>query len=252
MSNNVELNLLKYIKKMNIKKYLAYAGIATVILAGATSMVLAEGMGNWHKTGDRDDEMEMKIHDGIDKAERAGTQMILQIGPSGKVTMRGIVDLVTVTSPTSSVNSIAVKTWGGVWKVNISSNTKVLPTSDLTQIKVGDFVGVHGDVNTTTAFTIDADIVKDWSLKKQENALKDSFTPKNVQGTASNVSGNSFTLMIDGTPYAVTVAAGAQIVNKNYGTISLSNISNGDTVRVWATVSGTTLTAYLVRDVSVQ
>ena len=236
---------------MNVKKYLAYAGIASVILAGATSMVLAEGMGNWHKAGEHDDEMQMKIHDGIDKAERAGTQMILQIGPAGKVTMRGIVDLVTVTTPG---NSIAVKTWGGVWKVNISSNTQVLPTSDLTQIKVGDFVGVHGDVNKTTAFTIDADTVKDWNIKNRENALKDSFVPKNVQGTVSNVntSTNSFTLTIDGTPYTVNVVAGAKIVNKNYGTISLSNISNGDTVRVWATVSGTTLTAYLVRDVSVQ
>ena len=67
-----------------------------------------------------------------------------------------------------------------------------------------------------------------------------------------HLSTNSFTLTIDGTPYTVNVVAGAKIVNKNYGTISLSNISNGDTVRVWATVSGTTLTAYLARDVSAQ
>lgn len=235
---------------MNIKKYLIGAGLSAAILTGVATIALAhEAKGR--VPGERDDEMEIKIKDGIEKAGKAGTQMILQVGPGGNVLMRGIIDSIATTTPE---DSIIVKTWGGNWNVNVPSTANVMPTSDLSQFKVGDLIGVLGTINQSKAFTVDARIVKDWSLRKEVQESKDSINPKNWQGTVSNMNaaGSTFTLTVDGTAYTANVVAGAKIVNKNYATITLANISNGDTVRVWATKSDTTLTAYIVRDVSVQ
>lgn len=234
---------------MNIQKYLIGAGLSAVILTGVATIALAhEAKGRG--PGERDDEMEMKIKNGIKKAGKAGTQMILQVGPSGNVLMRGIIDSIATTTPE---DSIIVKTWGGNWNVNVPSTANVIPTSDLSQFKVGDLVGILGTINQSTAFTVDARIVRDWSLRKEVQELKDSINPKNWQGTVSNMNAASstFTLTVDDTAYNVTVVAGAKIVNKNYATITLANISNGDTVRVWATRLDTTLTTYIVRDVSI-
>jgi hypothetical protein len=77
------------------------------------------------------------------------------------------------------------------------------------------------------------------------------MAPKNYVGTASNVSDNSFTLTINGVANTVNVAPGAKIVNRNWITIKLSDIKDGDNVRVWGTNDNGTITASIVRDVSI-
>lgn len=86
-------------------------------------------------------------------------EMVLEVGPKGKVLLRGTVSVV-------GANSLTVKSWGGDWVVNTSSTTKFASVEGLTQFKVGDFVGVQGQVSTTAAWTIDASLVRNWMEKK--------------------------------------------------------------------------------------
>jgi hypothetical protein len=188
------------------------------------------------------------------KAERP----ILQVGPEGKVLMRG-----TIASVGSG--SLTVNSWGGTWTVNVSSATKVLPEAtgnDLTNFKQGDFVGIQGTVSQSSQLTIDAALIRDWTYHqtvnqerqqniKSANALKKSIAPKNYVGTASNISDNSFTLTINGTANTVNVASGAKVVNRNWLNIKVSDIKDGDNVRVWGTNDNGTITASIVRDVSI-
>ena len=86
--------------------------------------------------------------------------MVLVVSASGNVLMRGVVSSV-------GTSSLMVNSWGGPWKVKVSSSTKVTPTtatSSLSKIKIGDFVGVMGSISDKTP-TINADLVRDWTAK---------------------------------------------------------------------------------------
>jgi len=182
---------------------------------------------------------------------------ILEVGPAGKVIMRGTVASV-------GNGSLTVNSWGGAWTVNVSSATKVLPEAvgnDLTQFKTGDFVGIEGTVSQSSNWTIDARLVRDWTYRqvvnqerqeniKSINAFRKSSSPRNYVGTASNVSDNSFTLTVNGVSYTVNVASGAKVVNRNWMNMSISNIQNGDNVRVWGVNTNGNINALIVRDVS--
>ncbi len=184
--------------------------------------------------------------------------MIVQVGPAGKVLLRGIIDSV-------SNGSLTVKSWGGDWTVNVSGATQVLPVAvgnDLTQFKAGDFVGVQGTVSQSASWTIDAMLVRDWTYRQQVTEQEkqnmqairqtiQSGTPRNYVGTASAVSESSLTLTGKSATYTVNVVTGAQVVNKNWLTLPLSSIQNGDNIRVWGINASGTITAQIVRDISI-
>ncbi|MCX6736033.1 MAG: hypothetical protein NTZ13_03030 [Candidatus Parcubacteria bacterium] len=84
-------------------------------------------------------------------------QMILDVGPEGKVLLRGTIASV-------SVGVITVKGWGGIWTVNIPTTAEILPEAvkkDITKFKVGDYVGVQGRVLNSVNWTINATLVRD-------------------------------------------------------------------------------------------
>ncbi len=86
--------------------------------------------------------------------------MIVNIGPSGNVLMRGIV----VGAP--GTDSIKVKSWGGSWEVKISTVTKLISASGaIADFQDGDFVGVLGAISTDGSFVINASIVREWRQK---------------------------------------------------------------------------------------
>jgi len=234
---------------MNIKKYLIYAVVASTILGGTTSLVLAheEDIPGFDKN-QHEDRVKKSM-----RGEHEGPEMIVQIGPNGKTTLRGTVK--TVGSA-----SLTVTSWGGDWVVNILTSTNVMPVNDLTKFKTGDFVGVHGSVNQSAAFTIDARIVRNWAEKievmtnKQEiKRIMKAESSRNWQGTVSNinVSSRSFALTIDDVAYTVNVTADAKIVNEKFATINFADIKNGDRARVWGPSLETTITASVVRDISI-
>ena len=180
--------------------------------------------------------------------------MVLNVNPNGKILLRGTVQSV-------GTNSITVKSWGGDWVVNVSTSTKLMPEGvSLSDFKVGDFVGVHGSTSTTATLTVDATLVRDWRVKEESQMMKkeikgmmEAGTPRNRQGAASNINvpAKSFTLTMEDKTFTVNVTADAKIVNKNYITITFGDILVGDTVRVWGSLSDTTITASVVRDVSI-
>jgi hypothetical protein len=92
--------------------------------------------------------------------------MIVNIGPGGKALLRGIVD------GAPGTNSIEVESWGGVWKVKISSATQLMSANKLiSDFQDGDFVGVLGTVSTDGSFVIDAQIVREWRGRAEHGNL---------------------------------------------------------------------------------
>ena len=198
-------------------------------------------------------------------------QMNLQIGGKGNAVLRGTVDAV-------GTGTITVKSWGGDWTVNVGSSATVTPhtgaTDDLSQVKVGDVVTVQGTVNSGSAWTIDAKHVSDGAIRpamktgkaeqtgKSDNAGKMGGAGKMMgrpnisgtifQGTASNVGASSFTLTTSaGTVYTVNVSSTTKLSDKGFKTVSgLSLVQANDTVRVAGSLSGTAITALVVRDTS--
>jgi len=67
----------------------------------------------------------------------------------------------------------------------------------------------------------------------------------------SVISDNSFTLTINGVANTVNVTSGAKVVNRNWLNIKVSDIKDGDNVRVWGTNDNGTITASIIRDVSI-
>lgn len=180
--------------------------------------------------------------------------MVLEIGPAGRVLMRGTISAV-------GTNSLTVKGWGGDWVVNIVSSTVLAPkAADMTQFAVGDFVGVQGMVSTSAAWTIDASLVRNWTVRKQITENKQeiretikSIAARNWEGVASEVNNDAMTfkLTVNGVVYDIKMVAGVKIVNKAFFAMSFNGIKNGDTVRVYGPAADGVITASVVRDVSV-
>ncbi|MDE1919585.1 MAG: hypothetical protein KGH56_02680 [Patescibacteria group bacterium] len=186
-------------------------------------------------------------------------RMLLQIGPAGKVLLRGTIGSV-------SSGSITVKSWGGDWTVNVPTSARVLPQgAAITDFKAGDFVGVQGSVNQGASWTVDATLVRDWTarqalnqeIKSNVQAVRETMTsgPRTIQGTVSNLDSTAQTFTLTnaaGTAYSVSLSSGAKILARNWATLDFGKVSNGDTVRVYGTVASSAISASIFRDVSVK
>ena len=184
--------------------------------------------------------------------------MILQVNKDGRALLRG-----TIASVSSGV--MTVNGWGGTWTVNIGSSAQVLPAvagNDITQFKTGDFVGVEGTVSASALWTINATLVRDWTYRtavtqevkqnvQEAKQIRNTNRPRDYVGVASNVSGASFTLTVGGTAYTVNPSSGAEVVNRTWIAMPLSSIQANDNVRVWGVNASGTITAQIVRDVSI-
>lgn len=186
-----------------------------------------------------------------------GQQMVLHVEANGKVLLRGTVDAV-------STNALTIKSWGGDWTINVPASAEVLPAAaTLANFKVGDFVGVQGLVNQSAAWTVDATLVRDWTerqaltqeIRQNVQSARQEMqanTPRTLQGTVSNLSGQSFTLTTsNGASYSVSLTADAKILMNNWLTLDFSRVQNGDIVRVWGPVSSSTVSASIFRDTSI-
>ncbi len=184
-------------------------------------------------------------------------QVVLQVGPAGKILLRGTIDAVSATS-------ITVKSWGGDWTINVPASVHVIPQGvALSSFQQGDFVGVQGTVNSSASWTVDATLVRDWTARQVLNQQIHtnvqsvhqmmSGTPRIIQGILSALSGQTFTLTTsNGTAYSVSLTSGAKILARNWATLDFTKVSNGDTVHVYGTVSSSTVSASIFRDVSIK
>lgn len=73
---------------------------------------------------------------------------------------------------------------------------------------------------------------------------------KTVQGTVKAVSADSFTLTVHSMDYTVSATSSTRMVNRVWKSIMLADIQVGDKVRVYGGILGTTVSAKIVRDIS--
>jgi hypothetical protein len=188
----------------------------------------------------------------------ASAPQVLNVSAAGNVLLRG-----TIASITSGV--MTVNGWGGVWTVNIPASASIYPvatTNYATQFQVGDFVGVQGTIATGANWTVNATLVRDWTYRAAVTAQVKANVqaaqgiraegPRDYIGTASNVSASSLTLTVsNGTVYTVNPSANAEVVNRMWTTLPFTSINNGDNVRVYGVDASGTVTAQIVRDVTI-
>ncbi|HWB34077.1 MAG TPA: hypothetical protein VG753_02045 [Candidatus Paceibacterota bacterium] len=86
--------------------------------------------------------------------------MVVQVAADGSALVRGTVAAV-------GTNSATINTWGGVWVIQISGASTVIPpyatSGTLAGLRVGDFVGAEGYVEQSAPNLLDASIVRDWT-----------------------------------------------------------------------------------------
>ncbi|MBI2409703.1 hypothetical protein HYV30_01525 [Candidatus Kaiserbacteria bacterium] len=102
--------------------------------------------------------------------------MIVSIDRTGSVLLRGIaMPMATSSATTATTSAFTVNSWGGMWTVRMSAGTQVLPAglgniigpSGLPAgITTGDFIGLIGTVAPGEPLTIDATLVRDWTLTR--------------------------------------------------------------------------------------
>ena len=75
---------------------------------------------------------------------------------------------------------------------------------------------------------------------------------KTVVGVASAISGESLTLTAKNTSYSVNLNSSSttSILDRNRKPIEITNIQTGDNVRVFGVISGSNISASIVRDIS--
>ncbi len=228
-------------------KYLVPLGLTVVIAGGLVSLALAESNQS-DSPGNQS---------ASSKSSSSHPTMVLEVNSNGKILLRG-----TVESVASS--SLVVKSWGGNWTVKISSNTKIYPradaTSTLSGFKKGDFVGVIGRVTETENFTVNAETVRNRTMKekvntgeqegKQEGKEAKEEGSKLFVGVAGTVASSSLILTSQEKTYTVHLTSSTKILNKNWLKINLSQIQSGNKVKIYGNASNTDIQAGVVRDIS--
>ena len=92
----------------------------------------------------------------------------LVINPGGQFTARGMI--VTSVASTSFTGTV----WGTTWTVNFTPKSgealhrdgKSIKQFDLSLVKVGDEVGVSGKIDTTATLTVNAKVLRNYSLSR--------------------------------------------------------------------------------------
>lgn len=196
----------------------------------------------------------------------------LEVGPKGQALLRG--HIVSVSGST-----IVVKSWGGQWTVVVGSGTEILPrrgqAANLSDFLPGDYVGVSGTISASSPNSVNAKVIRNRTearreteerkenkelLEKRVKEEKDkrdallASVGKIMEGKVASVatSSTSFALVVKDKTYDVTTSSSTKFVDERWRTISFASIAEGHKVRVFGIVSGSTISAEVVRDTSVK
>ena len=126
-------------------------------------------------------------------------------------------------------------------------------TVAVTQIQAGDYISFSGIMNTASAFTVNAAVIKDWSAQIKSTLLG----MRTFEGSLQSVSATSLpvtlTMMIDNMSFTVNVPADISILDKNWAVTPISNFQAGDTVRIYGAIEAantSVIDATVVRNAS--
>lgn len=195
---------------------------------------------------------------GTQNAILRSLRMKVEISASGQAQISGTVSAV-------SSNSLLVKSWGGVWNVTMSTSTVIAGQggrATSSEIRVGDYVQIHGKVSETAQLTIAAKVIKDHSLVKKETKkeerkkdddrkdekrgiiqkVKDAIRKNGDKGKGENaieISGTVICLphRTPGEVQTMECAIGLQTVKGNFGLNygGIHNLEVGKTIKVSGT-----------------
>ncbi len=144
-------------------------------------------------------------------------------------------------SQTGSTLSVRVK--GVNMTVNTNANTiivnRIWDKIALSSIQAGDDLRIAGQISGTT---IEAKLIRDLSLPP--------VLEKNLTGSVTSVTGNTFKLTVGTKEFTVNVDANDTVANRIWEKISLTDIKVGDKVMVFGAVTNLSVEAKLVRDLS--
>lgn len=107
----------------------------------------------------------------------------LVINPGGHFTARGMI--VTSVASTSFTGTI----WGTTWTVNFTPQSgealhrdgKTVKQFNSSSVKVGDEVGVSGKIDTTATLTVNAKVLRNYSLSQAEHISRNKDDDKKDQ-----------------------------------------------------------------------
>ncbi|MDD5397016.1 MAG: hypothetical protein PHW24_03075 [Candidatus Moranbacteria bacterium] len=71
-----------------------------------------------------------------------------------------------------------------------------------------------------------------------------------VVGAVSSIGDNSLTVTRGAKTFTINIASDTRLLNRSWKAIAFSDIQTGNKIRVAGTISGTTLTAKTIRDIS--
>ena len=234
----------------------ALVTFATIALITSAQVFAKDNGDNRGKSDEHKPEMkmEMKQHmQGFDKIRGMNEERMkpaVYILPNQDVLVRGA----EVTAVGSSSISAEVN-WGSLsmaWKVNVASSTKFIFHDDgpgsLSDVKVGDTISFKGKlVSTESQFTVDAQVVKDWSLLKSPKVFEGGI----LQSLASTTPPTTMVVRFHDSDFTVRIATSTAILDAAWRRVSLSAFDVGDQIRVFGPMSASsTIDATVVRDVS--
>jgi len=191
-----------------------------------------------------------------DKDVSSENALDIRIAPNGEVIVRGA-RVVAINNTTLT----AVATLGNTsftWTVLTDNATKFVTKGDknttLSGLKVGDSVSFSGKL-ATAAFTVNAKVVKNWSVTTSTPAPQRHVFEGKLTSLASVTLPTSLTFSMGSKLYTALIPTGTEILNSLWATTTLSQFSVGDTIRVFGTLqSGSTsvIDTLIIRNASVR
>ncbi len=173
----------------------------------------------------------------------------IRIQGNGKTLVRGA-EVTAVSGTTITAKTLFGGSSGLSWTVKTNSETDFITRAGadatLSSITVGDIISFSGAIDTTTsALTVNADVVKDWAVPPKGKAT--------MLGVASGVQTNgTFTLTNEKGVFVTVTTASTTVVMKGSGAVATTTVANGNTVRVTGTYTLSTKTLAAERIVIVE
>ncbi len=206
-------------KNIALRSVALVTGLTMLLSVVGVSLAMADNGNNSDNEGGHQQEKE---------AAMVGSTLEIHVSNNGNVLVRGA--KVTGVSGTT-VNASTM--WGSAtlnWTVNTDTNTQFIRRfggqSSVSEISVGDFISFKGMVVTTaSAFTVNAQILKDWSVQKQNATFN---------GTVQSVGTNQFVLASRERGNITVNVSGTTAIKKGDATAVFADI----TVSANVTVSG--------------
>jgi hypothetical protein len=151
-----------------MKKILLSAIVAILVVSTGGLVASAEKGGN-----DGNENREEKSNTGMGH-KSVGSSLEVHINDNGKVLVRGAE--ITAISGTTITAKNMFGSYAMIWTVRTDTDTKFVRkhggASVVSELSVGDFMSFSGAFDTTaTTPTVNASLIKDWSIQKLDQVL---------------------------------------------------------------------------------